>query len=316
MSLNFATKKQADTHRWLAVVATIALNACGAEHSATATLAANSADTLTDALSEGECDLNGTWAIKISVPVSWKGSVALQGGNGVVSQYVKATRTREGHVMHESLAICGAVLPDYRSLSLRKYATRFPNSLFDNGHLELIKVDSHFNGGFMPGSKFDTASVVSQMGVALRAPLNDPWPALNDVHQFAVDGDQDGHLGVMLVAETAPGYSLPPTRLPTYRPANRFYTAIRNIANITGTQHTCNHATGTAKIPKINGKLALDSHVLGCELAGGGQCDAGQTSLLDNYQPIYYMLDGTAGTVTMKRVDAAATCETVRNFAY
>ncbi len=315
MSLNFATKKQAGAHKWLTVVAAIALTACGAEHGATATLAANSAATHTDALTEGECDLDGTWAVKITVPVRWGGNMALLPGSGVVSQYVKATRTREGNVMHESLAICGTVLPDYRSRVFQMYATRFPDSLFDNGHLQPIEVNSYFNSGFTPGSNFHTDPVVSQMGVALPAPLSDPWPARGTDLHHAVDGDQDGHLGVTLVAETAPGYSLPPTSLPNNNPANKFYTAIRNIAVINGTQDSCDRATGTPQIPSIDNRLALNSHVLGCELAANGrQCSAAQTRLLDSSQPIY-ILDGT-GTVTMVRVDAAASCKTVRDFAY
>ena len=101
---------------------------------------------------------------------------------------------------------------------------------------------------------------------------------------------------------------------PNFNQATKFYTAIRNIAVINGTQQSCDWATGEASIPKIGNKLALNSHVLGCELAAGGHCNASQTKMLDDNQPAYH-LNGS-GTVTMLRADEDATCETVRNFTY
>jgi hypothetical protein len=316
MASNFAVKKYVGTHTRLAMVAAMALTACGAEHQAhIANLAGDSAGHQADALVEGECDLDGTWAIKITVPVRWNGNMGLQGGSGDLSQFVKAKRTRDGDVVRESLTVCGTVLPDYRSRMFQKYATRFPDSLFDNGYLDPIEVESHFSG-FTPGSTFHTDPVVSQMGVTLPNALTDPWPARGTDLQHAVDAEQDGHLGVTLEAETADGYSLPPTNLPNFNQASKFYTAIRNIAIINGTQQTCDWATGEATIPKIGNKLALNSHVLGCELAAGGQCSAAQTKMLDDNQPLYQLPLNAAGTVTMVRIDDDATCQTVRDFTY
>ena len=118
-----------------------------------------------------------------------------------------------------------------------------------------------------------------------------------------------------LFAATGGSYSLPPTSIPNGNKATKFYTAIRNVAVINGTQQSCDWATGEASIPKIGTKLALNSHVLGCELEAGGHCNAAQTRLLDTSQPAYQLLSGN-GTVTMHRTDDDATCETVRNFTY
>ena len=156
MSLNFVSKEHARISMWLTAIAAMALTACGVEHGApAATLAPSATGRHTDALVEGDCDLDGTWAIKISVPVTWNGSMVLLSGQGELTQYVRAKRVREGDVVRETLSVCGTVLPDYRSRVLQKFATRFPDSLFDDGHLDTIEVSSHFSG-FTPGSTFHT----------------------------------------------------------------------------------------------------------------------------------------------------------------
>ncbi len=67
-------------------------------------------------------------------------------------------------------------------------------------------------------------------------------------------------------------------------------------------------------IPKIpsgtNGKYAIDSHVIGCGLVGGGgDCSSTQTSFVDGTQPVFSPTAGTAFTSVRM---PGATCAAVR----
>jgi hypothetical protein len=139
--------------------------------------------------------------------------------------------------------------------------------------------------------------------------------------------DNDGKPGVTItVASGLNGtggiYSqvpvgIPSVGQPTVR-ADKLYVAIRQVTSVNGTVKDCNHISGTVNIPTISGKTAIDSHVLGCELADGGDCSmtasfpsTSQAGFVDNTQPVFTPT-GT-GTFESVRIPNGTTCASIRS---
>ncbi len=64
------------------------------------------------------CDMSGTWAIKVETPVTWGGSFVVQAGEGVVTNWLRTTRTQTGTEIVDDAAICGVETPDYTSTAV------------------------------------------------------------------------------------------------------------------------------------------------------------------------------------------------------
>jgi hypothetical protein len=130
-----------------------------------------------------------------------------------------------------------------------------------------------------------------------------------------VDSDQDGKPGVTAVVAQTGGYTgVPVDGFKTQR-ADRLYVALRQVTEISANALDCDHFAGTVKIPQIpdsvTGKYAVDSHVIGCNLAlDGGDCSASQTSFVDTTQPVFSPSGGTS--FNSVRLPTNATCATVR----
>jgi hypothetical protein len=98
--------------------------------------------------------------------------------------------------------------------------------------------------------------------------------------------------------------------------ADRLYLAIRQVTSVTSKFSDCDHATGSVSVPQITDpttfakKYAIDSHVLGCRVAGGTtDCTSDQTAFVDANQPIFVP---SASTFTSVRMPAGASCADVR----
>ena len=284
------------------------LAGCGGEPGAEAPHAGAQQDALT-----GEsCDLNGTWAVRFTVPVSWGGNMGIRGGSGDVVQYAKTVRKVVGNEVTDTLQICGNLVPDYRATLLNeRYGIRFPEKLFDANVLPPVEVSTHLSGTTV-GSTYESEPAVIQLGVAMDNPLTDSWPSLKDLKNVR-DDDKDGNPGVTVLPATGAGYSAPPTGLNPRGPrAKAFFLALRNVAQISGTIEGCDKTTGRADVLDIAGAPAINSHVLGGLKDNGSQIDDAGT--LDGYSPKY----GTngVGKVVMVRVANGATCADVRNTQY
>jgi hypothetical protein len=78
--------------------------------------------------------------------------------------------------------------------------------------------------------------------------------------------------------------------------------------------------TGSVSIPQLSGKDAIDSHVLGCELADGGDCtttaqagSSSQAAFVDNTQPVFTP-SGTSSFESVRlRADGGTGCAEVRS---
>jgi hypothetical protein len=269
------------------------------------------------------CDFSGTWATQISIDVNWVPQgltgVILAPGSGKIQQWIRSTRVISGTSTTDTAVVCGITLPDFSGTSFvggETYGVRFPTSLFDNGYLPPFAIFGT-QADTSPTTAFTTKPSAALIGLTLADPATATWPATITT---AVDTDKDMNPGVTVNAATGaiPGretgtYSEFPVDVLADR-ANQLFIVIRQVTQLTGAATDCNHMSGTTTIPKIpdssSGKYAIDSHVIGCNLAAGGTCSSSQTSFIDDTQPVFSP-SGSASFASV-RVKPSATCADVR----
>jgi hypothetical protein len=254
-----------------------------------------------DAGGDAACDFNGTWGSRITIEVSWApqglNGIILASGTGQIRQWVEGVRVQNGTTLSDSSVVCGIQLPDFKETTIaggETYGVKFPDSLFDTDILPGFTVTAGLTG-LSPGATYSTTTTAVLLGLTMANPTVDPWPATVTTRD---DMDHDGKPGVTAgVAQGAP-YSDIPTEIPglLQQPARavQLYLAIRQVTVATATVTDCKDMTGTVLIPQIQSKYAIDSHVLGCALADGGDCSvdtssssSSQASFIDNSQPIF-----------------------------
>jgi hypothetical protein len=288
-----------------------------------------------DGTPDGGCDFDGTWGSRITIDVSWSPQgltgIILAPGTGQIRQWVRGRRVQSGAArtaLSDVSVVCGIELPDFKETTIaggETYGVSFPNTLFDDGYLPTFTVNGALNGTtpLSPGATYSTTTTAALLGLTMANPTTDPWPA---TIVTPVDMDQDGKPGVTAGAAQGPGYSEIPTEIPAafQQPARAtaLYLAIRQVTVVTATVMDCNHMTGTVGIPQIqtspgNSKYAIDSHVLGCALADGGDCtistpsqQGSQASFVDNSQPVFTPSGMTE--FSSVRLATNATCADVR----
>jgi hypothetical protein len=140
--------------------------------------------------------------------------------------------------------------------------------------------------------------------------LADPkaaWPdSYTGIAAMAQDADGDGKPGYSAVPRSGGGFVLPPTSVgigggaPS---AEKVYLVSRHLIAVAGARSSCDEMAGTATVS------AFDSHVMGCQVRGAGDCNANQTDFVDQNRMKYRV---TSATFRAKKLTAAATCANVR----
>lgn len=260
------------------------------------------------------CNLDGTWAFKFEIPVSWPGNAGVQGGSGMITQWARAERTHKDAVtITDNITACGSTVPDYKSQALwggETFGTRFPDDLFDNGYLPAVELTTNLTGS-TPGSAYNSDVMPVELGLALAHPLTDKWPtSVAALMPFVVDSDHDGKPGISLNTAAGAGMSRPPVSYNRRRRATKFYVAVRDLTGSTGTIVSCDRFEGVATIPMLDGVPALQSRILGCEIEDGSECTKGELILSNMFQPPY-RLNGEAKAVLV-RVTENTPCSAIR----
>ena len=220
--------------------------------------ATDEASTANQAVNNGDCDANGTWAIKIETPVQWANSFVVQGGTGTITNWLKSTRTQNGLDISDSMSLCGVQTPDYISQAAfggEKYGIQFPDALFENAGLPTVTIAGHLSGA-APGSTFTSDPAAAILGATMTNPATDPWPA-NGAQLTSFDTDNDTKVGVSVDTNKSAGYKNPPLDAFLSARAQKVYTAFRQVLTTQGTISTCNRVDGTGTIAVINNKPAI-----------------------------------------------------------
>ncbi|HLK37613.1 MAG TPA: hypothetical protein VKU41_12725, partial [Polyangiaceae bacterium] len=195
------------------------------------------------------------------------------------------------------------------------YGIRFPDSLFDMNYLPSFTINGTVSASTV-GATYTSQPAAALLGLTLTNAATATWPATVTTE---VDQDKDMNPGVTASVATGTNASnvqymnVPLDIFKTAR-ADKLYLAIRQVTQITATVSDCDHAAGTVAIPQLpsgSGNYAINSHIIGCEVAGGTtNCSTQQAQFVDNNGPIF---TPSSTTFSSARVAAGATCATVRS---
>ncbi len=143
-------------------------------------------------------------------------------------------------------------------------------------------------GGWDIGSSFQinpTNSVYGLSPTSMYANAATVWPASESdiMASDLTDDDMDGHPGITATPASGGGFVLPATAAlmtpPTF--ADKLYLTLRTSLSLYGTSSSCTDISGTVGVQTIN------NHVVGCELAGGGDCSQPQWDFIDSNSTVY-----------------------------
>ncbi len=273
-------------------------------------------------LPDGSCDFNGTWATKVVIAVAWVPQSLAQAiiapGTGQVEQWVKSQRVQHGTSTVDTAVVCGIALPDFSSEGFvggETYGVRFPDSLFDNDYLPTFTIAGTLSDT-SPTAKYNSQPGAALLGVSLNNATTAAWPAT----VTTTNPENDNNPGVTADMASGPlpngGGSYSPLAVDLNKTrADQVYLAIRQVTQLSGAATDCSHISGTVTIPQLPAnsatpKYAIDSHVVGCTLVDGGQCNTGQAAFVDATEPVF----SPTGTTSYSsvRIAPGSTCADVR----
>ena len=256
------------------------------------------------------CPTQATFALLLTMDVTWAGTAATSGGTGKVFIWNKADLVAAGNTLSGQVTACGTVLPDTPLTALGRIAAGGPKILIE------VPV-AVWDAPSMPRYPLSGSRTSAALGAAVQIDLNAPlgferdamaaWPdSYTGLLTSLRDADGDGHPGYSARPRPDGGYVLPPTALGLgglAPAAETIYLVSRNVMSLTGTRSSCDAFSGSAAVP------AFDSHVVGCKVRGGGECTDRQIDFVDQNRMKYLP---KSATFAAKSVAATATCDDVR----
>jgi hypothetical protein len=246
---------------------------------------------------------NGTQAVHVKLNVSWKGTLAITAGSGVAHLWTKSVFTTDasGKITATQTA-CGSVIPDITTTAIAggsKVQPEFLPAVWTS-----TKMPSFMTTGTSSGLNVGDTVTMNPVAVILGTTLADPggaWPAATAL--VGQDHDGDGHLGITSTPKNGGGYTRPPTSLAMSARADLLYIASRATSGTSGKRTSCDATSGTATVTKF------DNHVIGCHVAGGGECSASESKFVDDNRTVFVL--GTA-TYESKVIPDGSSCDAVR----
>jgi hypothetical protein len=255
------------------------------------------------------CDLSGTWAAKVSLQLTWPSSLTLAAGSGTMGFWALVKGTQSGNAIPVTMVPCEIVIPDFQSSAAggnEPYGLTFPNSLFDHAPAYLPTTGATVAlGGSSPGSSYSVPTVAFLVGLSMTNPTTDAWPSTPEM-VTQVDMDQDTKFGVTAPYKIVSPYDAIPVNFAKSARADKAYVASRLAVSFNGTIGAgCQSIAGTATVTHF------DTHLVGCELSGGGgDCAQSDSDFTDSNKPAYAA--GSA-TVSLVKIASAGTCVDVRS---
>jgi hypothetical protein len=253
------------------------------------------------------CDLTGSWAVKVSVPLNWASPI-LEPSTDQAYVWMRYQGTQTGLSWSGDAQPCGFLLPDFRLnplVAAESYAVRVPDVLFDRQPPYLAPVAASFSltGASRVGDSLSLSQLALVIGTDLANPLTDPWP----VDRNALtprDTDLDARPGITIDYLSDATHVYPPLDFTRTLRASKSYLAVRLTFQGSGTIDSCTQLTGPIAFSHF------DTHILGCQLAGSStQCDAALTDFLDLNRPSY---TPNAANYQAIKVPANTTCAQIR----
>jgi hypothetical protein len=254
-----------------------------------------------------QCNLTGTFALKLTVQVTWPSQPYVSSGSGTVYSWSILKGTHSGNSFSGTVVECGKDAPDFKSSIIsERYKVDYPNALFDHAPMYLPAGNAAVTlGSASPGASFALARTSLLMGASMADPVNGSWPS-SASGLTQVDMDADGKAGVSAVYRNSGGDVYPPTSASLFgSKVSSPYIAARTVFSLSGTLTSCTQSSGNASVTHV------DTRIFGCRISGGSQdCSSGESSFLDGNQVVY--APGTA-TYSLVKIANAGTCADVRS---
>jgi hypothetical protein len=275
------------------------------------------------------CKINGDWALKVTVGVSWGDGNVLMPGTGTIQQWAKLSVKQTGSSFTADLKACGLNIPDFLTsvtFGGEWYGTVFPFAAFDSVKMPTFPVSGQLSN-IAPGATVDMAPVATILGLTVGTPASPfgAWPPdpsfLTPANGYTVvDQDNDTKPGITALAKSGP-HMVNGTQVGSYaniiwfatdathyKRADKLYLVVRQVASQSGTLTSCTtmHGATTATV---------DNHIIGCHDETGADCTdppGGNTwDLLDPVRPSY-VVDGAKSSFDAVKITDGASCAAVR----
>jgi hypothetical protein len=251
------------------------------------------------------CDFSGTWVGKLTGAASWSGGIALASGSGTTHVWSKFEMTASGELVPGSMAICGMTMPSFAITPLmgnERYAMDLNVPLFDAEPPVALAIGGSIQvGAGFPGDDASLSDTAVVLGTTLNDPFHDAWPAVNKIVSNDLDGD--GKPGVTFNHVNDANHKYMRLDMFGSARADRGYYASRVVFRTQGKVVSCDEMAGQAVVSRF------DTHVIGCHVVGGGDCNTTQRDNLDSWRPIMQINSATYRAI---KVGDHATCQMAR----
>jgi hypothetical protein len=253
----------------------------------------------------------GVFAMQVVMDVTWPAGTAAAAGSGKIYLWNRTVLEESGNTLTGTLQGCGTVLPETALTAIGRLATggtkiliEVPDPVWEAPTMPRFAVKGMASAATATGMvNLEWASLV---GINLPDPKA-AWPdSYTGIAAMAQDADGDGKPGYSAAPRAGGGFVLPPTAVGIgglAPAAEKVYLVSRHLIAIAGARSSCEEMAGTATVS------AFDSHVMGCQVKGGADCNANQTDFVDQNRMKYKV---TSATFRAKKLTAAATCANVR----
>jgi cysteine-rich repeat protein len=270
------------------------------------------------------CNLSGTWALKLTVPVNWGEDAVLARKSGVIHQWglLSLTQAASATTLTGNVRACGLTIPDFltaQALGSEWYGIVFPDAGFDAEASDPINLTASVSS-LLLGATVSFPSHTILLGLRIGPPANPvgAWPdydGFTPANGYVVlDADANGRPGFSAGVKTGavPGVAGANFRNPICdltggieNPlrANVLDIAIREIASLTGSVDACTTLRGTTT-------AAIENHIVGCRRETGETCTVDQAKLADAARPKYAVSNAT---FLATKLPSGSKCAAVRD---
>lgn len=254
------------------------------------------------------CNLTGTWALKITHPTSWAANSNLRSGSGNHVYWLRLIGTHSGNNLSAQLLECGRRVPPFSASSPfvnESYLFEIPNTVFDRTPAVFPTVNQTITlGNTSPAAGVTMPLTAFMLGATMSNPTTAAWPS-SATNLTSVDMDGDGIAGVRINYRDDSTYDHPRAggNLSSPRSSNPDV-ATRLVFSVGGALTSCTTASGAATVTQIN------TRIFECRLSNENSCSDSQANFLDQNCLVY---TNTPATYEMTKIAANATCAAVRS---
>jgi hypothetical protein len=251
------------------------------------------------------CDLNGTFALKITMTGSWPTTANVKSGGGDFFFWLKADTTHTGNSVAATVTECGRFMPEIVNRVNESLIHGYDNHVFDGDFLPSSSAAVALTGSF-PGATLTWPLTANELGIALANPKTDSWPrSASDIPAAQrVDMDRDGKPGVTGTYATGETFTRTSAAIFGFKRADIPYYAARVAFSLNGTLNSCSDSTGVANMSHV------DLRIYGCNLANSSQdCSSTEGRFVDDNTPT--VVTGAASYV-LQRVATGSACPAIR----